>query len=68
MEHTLKSLNWLKDEGKIPMELIVADCGLDCEGQRLAELNEGQWNVICCEPESLETLIGDTIWRKGANE
>lgn len=64
LEQTLKSLSWLKDEGRIPMEVIVVDYGLDCEGQRLAELNEGLWNVTCCEPGSLDELIGDTIWRK----
>ena len=63
-EQTIHSLEWLKSESRIPMELVVTDCGLDDEGQRLAELTMKGAEYICCEPAGLDRLIGELTWLK----
>ena len=63
-EQTIHSLEWLRSESRIPMELVVADCGLDSDGQRLAELTMSRREYICCQPEGLDRLIGDITWTK----
>jgi hypothetical protein len=63
-EQTIHSLEWLRSESRIPMELVVTDCGLDDEGRRLAALTVSGTEYICCAPEGLDRLIGELTWLK----
>ncbi|MBE6948791.1 MAG: hypothetical protein E7456_02985 [Ruminococcaceae bacterium] len=62
LEQTLQSLQWIREEGRIPMTLVVCDCGMGDEGKRLVSAEK--WDAIYCTPDGL----GDITWQKGRNE
>lgn len=64
LEQTIQSLIWLRDEGNMPMELIICDCGLDENGRQLMELAAGKWNIAYCKTNNPDGLIGDITWQK----
>lgn len=64
LEQTMQSLMWLRNEGSIPMELIVCDCGLDENGRKLMTLAADKLDVVCCEAKNLDSLIGDITWQE----
>ena len=61
LEQTLQSLQWLREEGRIPMTIVVCDCGLGENGKRL--ISADKWDAIYCTPDSL----GELTWQKGWN-
>ncbi|MBQ6539488.1 MAG: hypothetical protein IJL71_00490 [Oscillospiraceae bacterium] len=63
-EQTIHSLEWLRSESRIPMELVVADCGLDDHGQKLTGLAMDRTEYIFCKPAALDRLIGEHTWLK----
>ena len=68
IEQTLQGLSWLRDEGRVPMSIIIADCGLDDEGQKTAELAGLQREAAFCNADGIAGLIGDLEWTKDRAE
>jgi len=38
LEHTVQSLLWLRENGKLGGRVLIADCGLSAESRKVAEL------------------------------
>lgn len=62
LEQTLQSLEWISDEGKIPMTLVVCDCGLTDNGKKL--ISRDKWDAVYCTPQHL----GEIAWKKELTE
>lgn len=62
---TVKGLLWLINSGRIDMEIIIADGGLDSESRKMAELLErGYVDVKLCRASEL----GDVLARETEEE
>lgn len=58
LEQTLNSLEWLYERERIPMTIVVCDCGLSETGKKLVSI--GKWDALYCTSEHL----GEIVWKK----
>ncbi len=58
LEQEVKSLRWLKNDGRLDAELIIVDTGMDAEAAKAAALlSRDDPSVKLCRPEEIENTI-----------
>jgi len=61
LEQTLEGLIWLRDNGVLEGQILIADCGVDEEGLALARLAVKKYGKIAfCKAEEVAQWIGET--------
>ncbi len=59
LSHTAKSLRWLRKNGRLDTDLIIADGGMDAESRKMAEIIAQDCSEIkLCDLSELETVLG----------
>ena len=58
LEQTVRGLLWLRGDDLIDYVVVIADCGLDEEGRRMAEvLCRGSGQVRLCAAAQVEQIL-----------
>jgi len=61
LEQTLKGLIWLQENGALTGQILIADCGMDEEGQALVRLAVKKYEKIAfCRAEDVTQWIVET--------
>ena len=65
LEETIRGLASLQKRGAYSSRIIIADCGLDSYGRKLAELlTEDRDPFALCSPEDLPGVLEDCGWKR----
>ena len=58
LSHTAKSLRWLRKNGRLDTDLIIADSGMDAESRKMAEIIARDCSEIkLCDLSELEAVL-----------
>ena len=69
LERMVRGLLWLNESGEAHGRVVIADCGLEAESRRLAELlAKDSGSVIVCAPHDLPFMLEENIWTPGESE
>jgi len=65
LEETICGMAALESRGLYRSRIIIADCGLDSYGRKLAELLlEDRGGLALCSPDELPGVLEDSGWKR----
>ena len=63
LEQTISGLMWLRESGKLEMDVVLFDTGLTPEAQKMMEiLAQKNGKIILCPKGGLEKLLEERLW------
>ena len=66
LERMVRGLLWLNESGETRGRVIIADCGLEAESRKLAELlAKDSGRVTVCAPHELPLMLEENRWTPG---
>ena len=68
LERMVRGLLWLNESGEARGRVVIADCGLEAESRKLAELlAKDSGSVTVCAPRDLPLMLEENRWTPGEN-
>ena len=63
LEQTVKGMQWLRDSGRMETALWIADCGMDTQARRRAEVLALKVGARISGPNEFTKVIEEFSWR-----
>jgi hypothetical protein len=66
LEQLINGLHCLSDFGALPGQIVIADCGLDADGRKTAELiTRDNGSLTLCTLAELSEILEERAWTRG---